>query len=175
MVPAGTGADMAAVTAWDGAARKDGTAGGIAKPPKRTVAPPRRGHWVANGFRRCLLFQICHLHLLAGRLVHHRCQSNTGPAQLQRNCAFANNKLCGEPRTITPRRRLPNTMDVSFCTAALEGARARFGKPESFNTAQGNEFTSATSPVRSNEPACRFLIEAAMTRAPCFVNAASDR
>ena len=38
--------------------------------------------------------------------------------------------------------RLPNTMDVGFCLAALEGALARFGKPEIFNTDQGSQFTS---------------------------------
>jgi putative transposase len=36
-----------------------------------------------------------------------------------------------------------NTMDVSFCVAALEQALARFGKPEIFNTDQGSQFTSA--------------------------------
>jgi len=39
--------------------------------------------------------------------------------------------------------RLSNTMDVSFCVAALEEALARFGKPEIFNTDQGSQFTSA--------------------------------
>jgi putative transposase len=39
--------------------------------------------------------------------------------------------------------RLSNTMDVSFCLAALEEALARFGKPEIFNTDQGAQFTSA--------------------------------
>src|SRR5690348_12600828 len=39
--------------------------------------------------------------------------------------------------------RLSNTMDVSFCVAALEEALARFGKPEVFNTDQGSQFTSA--------------------------------
>ena len=38
--------------------------------------------------------------------------------------------------------RLPNTMDVGFCLAALEGALARFGNPEIFNTDQGSQFTS---------------------------------
>jgi transposase InsO family protein len=33
--------------------------------------------------------------------------------------------------------RLSNTMDVSFCLAALEEARAKFGKPKIFNTDQG--------------------------------------
>ncbi len=39
--------------------------------------------------------------------------------------------------------RLSNTMDTSFCLAALEDALARFGKPEIFNTDQGSQFTSA--------------------------------
>lgn len=39
--------------------------------------------------------------------------------------------------------RLSNTMDVSFCVAALEEAFAKFGKPEIFNTDQGSQFTSA--------------------------------
>jgi putative transposase len=38
--------------------------------------------------------------------------------------------------------RLSNTMDTSFCLAALEEAFARFGKPEIFNTDQGAQFTS---------------------------------
>jgi putative transposase len=39
--------------------------------------------------------------------------------------------------------RLSNTMDVSFCVAALEAALARFGRPAIFNTDQGSQFTSA--------------------------------
>ena len=39
--------------------------------------------------------------------------------------------------------RLSNTMDISFCLAALEEALARFGRPEIFNTDQGSQFTSA--------------------------------
>ena len=39
--------------------------------------------------------------------------------------------------------RLSNTMDASFCVAALEEALVRFGKPEIFNTDQGSQFTSA--------------------------------
>jgi putative transposase len=39
--------------------------------------------------------------------------------------------------------RLSNTMDVSFCVAALEEALARFGTPAIFNTDQGSQFTSA--------------------------------
>ena len=39
--------------------------------------------------------------------------------------------------------RLSNTMEASFCVAALEEALARFGTPEIFNTDQGSQFTSA--------------------------------
>ena len=39
--------------------------------------------------------------------------------------------------------RLSNTMEASFCVAALEEALARFGKPEISNTDQGSQFTSA--------------------------------
>jgi putative transposase len=38
--------------------------------------------------------------------------------------------------------RLSNTMDASFCVAALDEALARFGRPEIFNTDQGSQFTS---------------------------------
>jgi putative transposase len=38
--------------------------------------------------------------------------------------------------------RLSNTMDVTFCVAALEEAPLRFGKPQIFNTDQGSQFTS---------------------------------
>lgn len=38
--------------------------------------------------------------------------------------------------------RLSNTMDISFCIAALQEALARFGRPEIFNTDQGSQFTS---------------------------------
>jgi putative transposase len=37
--------------------------------------------------------------------------------------------------------RLSNTMDTSFCLAALDDALARFGRPEIFNTDQGSQFT----------------------------------
>jgi transposase InsO family protein len=40
-------------------------------------------------------------------------------------------------------RRLSNTMDTSFCLAALDEALVRYGKPEIFNTGQGAQFTSA--------------------------------
>jgi putative transposase len=39
--------------------------------------------------------------------------------------------------------RLSNTLDVAFCVEALEGALARHGRPEIFNTDQGAQFTSA--------------------------------
>ena len=39
--------------------------------------------------------------------------------------------------------RLSNTMDASFCAAALEEALARYGKPEIFNTDQGRQFTGS--------------------------------
>ena len=39
--------------------------------------------------------------------------------------------------------RLSNTMDASFCLAALGEALARYGKPKIFNTDQGAQFTSA--------------------------------
>ena len=38
--------------------------------------------------------------------------------------------------------RLSNTLDVSFCTEALEEAIMRYGIPEIFNTDQGSQFTS---------------------------------
>lgn len=37
--------------------------------------------------------------------------------------------------------RLSNTLDKTFCVAALEEALARYGKPEIFNTDQGVQFT----------------------------------
>ena len=39
--------------------------------------------------------------------------------------------------------RLSNTMDASFCVAALEEALAKYGKPWIFNTDQGSQFTGA--------------------------------
>lgn len=38
--------------------------------------------------------------------------------------------------------RLSNTLDVSFCTEALEEALMRYGIPEIFNSDQGSQFTS---------------------------------
>lgn len=38
--------------------------------------------------------------------------------------------------------RLSNTMDTSFCIAALEDALDRYGAPEIFNTDQGSQYTS---------------------------------
>jgi putative transposase len=39
--------------------------------------------------------------------------------------------------------RLSNTMDTSFCLAALDEALVRYGRPKIFNTDQGAQFTSA--------------------------------
>ena len=39
--------------------------------------------------------------------------------------------------------RLSNTVDTSFCIAALDEALARYGSPKIFNTDQGAQFTSA--------------------------------
>jgi putative transposase len=38
--------------------------------------------------------------------------------------------------------RLSNTLDAGFCVEALREARARYGRPEIFNTDQGSQFTS---------------------------------
>jgi putative transposase len=38
--------------------------------------------------------------------------------------------------------RLSNTMGAGFCVEALAEALARYGRPEIFNTGQGNQFTS---------------------------------
>lgn len=38
--------------------------------------------------------------------------------------------------------RLSNTLDTSFCVAALQEALERFGQPEIFNTDQGAQFTA---------------------------------
>jgi putative transposase len=39
--------------------------------------------------------------------------------------------------------RLSITMEVDFCSEAVEDALARYGRPEIFNTDQGAQFTSA--------------------------------
>ena len=39
--------------------------------------------------------------------------------------------------------RLSNTLDASFCVAALEEALAMYGKPDIFNTDQGAQFTGS--------------------------------
>ena len=43
--------------------------------------------------------------------------------------------------------KLSNTMDTSFCVAALEVALGK-GRPEIFNTDQGSQFTSEALPRR---------------------------
>ncbi len=52
--------------------------------------------------------------------------------------------------------RLSNTMDASFCVAALEDALARFGRPAIFNTDQSSQFTSAafTGVLRADPRSC---------------------
>lgn len=44
--------------------------------------------------------------------------------------------------------RLSNTMDTSFCIAALDEALARHGTPRIFNTDQGSQFTSEAFTAR---------------------------
>jgi putative transposase len=46
--------------------------------------------------------------------------------------------------------RLSNTLDSSFCVAAVDEAIERFGRPEIFNTDQGSQFTAEdfTKPLR---------------------------
>ena len=44
--------------------------------------------------------------------------------------------------------RLSNTMDVSFCLAALEEALAKFGRPEIFNTDRARSSPRPPSPAR---------------------------
>ena len=48
--------------------------------------------------------------------------------------------------------RLSNTMNVNFCVSALEEALAKHGKPDTFNTDQGSQFTSFafTNVLREN-------------------------
>ena len=52
--------------------------------------------------------------------------------------------------------RLSNTMDMSFCIAALDEALARYGKPKIFNTDQGSQFTSETFTGRLRQRGSRF-------------------
>ena len=44
--------------------------------------------------------------------------------------------------------RLSNTMDVEFCVAALEEALVQFGRPDIFNSDQGEPVHLATNPRR---------------------------
>jgi putative transposase len=39
-------------------------------------------------------------------------------------------------------------MEAAFCVETLEDAIALYGKPDIFNTDQGNQFTGAHSPAR---------------------------
>jgi putative transposase len=55
--------------------------------------------------------------------------------------------------------RLSNTMDAAFCTAALEEALARFGKPDIFNTDQGSQFTSLAFTKVLNDAGIRISMD----------------
>ena len=55
--------------------------------------------------------------------------------------------------------RLSNTMDVAFCLEALEEARARFGKPEIFNSDQGSQFTSTAFTGRLEAASVRISMD----------------
>ena len=52
--------------------------------------------------------------------------------------------------------RLSNTMDVSFCIAALQEALAKYGAPNCFNTDQGSQFTSTAFTECLSRPASPF-------------------
>jgi putative transposase len=68
--------------------------------------------------------------------------------------------------------RLSNTMDVSFCVAALDEALARFGTPEIFNTDQGSQFTSAAVTERLLSAGIRISMDG---RGPWMDNAFIER
>jgi putative transposase len=55
--------------------------------------------------------------------------------------------------------RLSNTMDASFCVAALEEALARYGKPDIFNTDQGSQFTGAAFTTVLTEAGVRISMD----------------
>jgi putative transposase len=55
--------------------------------------------------------------------------------------------------------RLSNTMDAAFCTAALDEALARFGKPDIFNTDQGSQFTSLAFTKVLNDAGIRISMD----------------
>ena len=55
--------------------------------------------------------------------------------------------------------RLSNTMDAAVCTAALEEALARFGKPDIFNTDQGSQFTSLAFTQLLNDAGVRISMD----------------
>jgi hypothetical protein len=56
---------------------------------------------------------------------------------------------------------LSNTLDASFCVAALEEALQRLGKPRIFNTDQGSQFTSMAFTGPPNGPASKSRWKAA--------------
>ena len=57
--------------------------------------------------------------------------------------------------------RVSNTMDTSFCLAALDEALARYGRPKIFNTDQGAQFTSAAFTGKLEAAGSRFRWTAA--------------
>jgi putative transposase len=68
--------------------------------------------------------------------------------------------------------RLSNTMDVSFCTEALEEALARFGTPEIFNSDQGSQFTSQAFTGRLERAGIRISMDG---RGRCMDNIFIER
>lgn len=55
--------------------------------------------------------------------------------------------------------KLSNTMDVSFCLEALEEALSKHGKPETFNTDQGSQFTSVAFTDRLKQEGIRISMD----------------
>ena len=55
--------------------------------------------------------------------------------------------------------RLSNTLDVGFCTDALEEAFVRHGTPEIFNTDQGSQFTGFAFTGRLREDGIRISMD----------------
>ena len=55
--------------------------------------------------------------------------------------------------------RLSNTMDASFCVAALDNALARHGRPEIFNTDQGSQSTGGDFTGRLEQSGIRISMD----------------
>jgi putative transposase len=72
--------------------------------------------------------------------------------------------------------RLSNTMDTSFCLAALKEAFARFGKPEIFNTIRVRSSLRPPSPAPSRRKASRSpWTDAAAGWTTCSSSGCGDR